>query len=220
MTYPTLTTVVQKTLRKLAQVGASGAQQYAEDMVVDAIQEAFNVLFDLEWWPQFRVLYTRSLDEATGLITQVIDENIRFEDIKFIRTQQRGRTPLPVMPDDTIPDLVTGTSALYYEPYNLVTGKPFRVVPFTAEDTLYLVTRVKPDDFVALDDEIPFDETAIVNGAAWQYFETDSSNPGAAQMCQIKFESRLEQLRKQIRSQPVIAGSNSQAYPTEWFTPP
>ncbi len=185
----------------------TGVQVYAEDRIAEMIQHKFDVLFDEEFWPQFLTWATWTLDGTLGVITtDITDEVKRFQDL-FV-----------VFPEDS--DIaITDLSALTTNPFRLAGTTPqhlqalgptdpqkvsrlFHVWPKTATGNLNALYRTKPDTFTG-EDNIDFDDQALILGATFDYLEDDATNPNATQKFQLLFEARVKQLKKNFNKNPV-----------------
>lgn len=196
----TLAELVQKVISRISQVPGTGVQLYAEDRIAEMIQETFDFLFDDYFWPQFYFDGTYTLDGTTGAITGDISDYIkRYEDIQYIFFES-DTWPLKELPRNYNPSLITGTHGRLFKPNSDAT-KMFTVLPITASGGVTVIGRTKPDVF-AVDDEVDFDNTALILAATRDYLEDDGANPGAVDKFEQMFESRLKQLKNNQDSHP------------------
>ena len=64
----------------------------------------------------------------------------------------------------------------------------------------------------AQDNEVNFDEQALILGASYDYAEDDGTNPAATDKLQNMFESRVKQLRN-LRNETPVALDNLSRLP-------
>lgn len=83
----------------------------------------------------------------------------------------------------------------------------FRILPPTSEGDITIRYRTKPNNFI-LDEgmDCPFDDQAMILGAAWDFLEDQGNNPGAAEKMRIMFEARVAQLKKAFDTLPHDMG--------------
>ena len=192
----TLRDLINRTSIRLSQVYGSGVQIYAEDRLAEMIQHKFDVLFDEAFWPQFSDWYAWTLDGTLGVVTTDLTDILkRLEDIDVIYLGSTI-TKVTKLPSTVNPFTLNGTQAVHYTSGPSL-AKPFKVVPATATGTLHVHARTKPDTF-DLDDEVDFDDQALILGAAYDYSEDDGTNPASTQKLQLLFENRVNQLRKNL----------------------
>ena len=211
----TLNEIVQKVIVRISQVPGTGVQLYAEDRIAQMIQEIFDMAFEDYWWPQFYYETTLTLDGVNGLITGNIANNIkRYQDIQYIFFGNDTQ-PMKEKPNSYNPALVVGSHAYVFQPYNDPT-KVFQVLPKQSTGSITLIGRTKPDDFTG-EDEIPFDTTALVLGAARDYLEDDAANPGAIDKFEQMFEARVRQLKNSLDQHPRILDPRIGRQQDEWM---
>lgn len=206
----TLTNLIDKVTERISLVSGTGVQLYAEDRIADMIQHKFDILFSEEWWPQFLKWRTTALDGTLGVLNEDVSAITypikEFDDIRLVFIQDKNPV-IKKLPTTINPDTLTGTTAIYYEPFEgtdaiTVAQRIFQIRPKTATGSLTINYRSKPDDFVAAD-TVDFDKQALILGAAWDYLEDDGANPSASEKMQGMFESRVQQLKRNLHSGPV-----------------
>lgn len=184
-----MTTVAEAVRRVeilLSQVAGENAQLYAEDKIIDMLQNSYNSLFDKLWWPTRMRRETKTLNGTSGEVTVVFTALTRFEDIKHIY-REGSAIPLPEVLLNRNPNVITGDRIRAYEPSG-TTGKFFKCYPITSTENVIVHYREKQADFI--DDttvEIDFDPDLLVFAAVYDYLEDDGTNPGATE----KYRSRL-----------------------------
>lgn len=211
----TLSEIVQKVIVRISQVPGTGVQLYAEDRIAQMIQEIFDMAFEDYWWPQFYYESTFTLDGTNGLITGNIANNIkRYQDIQYMFFNNDTQ-PMKEKPASYNPSLVVGSHAYMFQPYNDVT-KVFQVLPKTSVGVVTVIGRTKPADFNG-GDEVLFDTTALVLGAARDYLEDDAANPGAIDKFEQMFEARIRQLKNSLDQHPRILDPRIGRQQDEWM---
>jgi len=214
----TLDQIVQRCVRRMRQTAGTGAQRYSEDVLGDMVQSTFDMLFQLEWWPQFNKWYEfLPLDGVTGVVTSDLSAIKKFEDIRFVFLDGYDR-PLPQLNDDVIPANISGNTPRFIDPIN-VAAKVFRVLPMTSTAFLHVRARIKPADFLP-DDEVPFDATALMEGACYRYLADDGNNPGSTEAFRNAFETYVKQMRINMAQAPIQLDPRSGTYPTDWVPGP
>jgi hypothetical protein len=211
----TFSQIIQSVIVRLSQVPGTSVQSYSEQRIAAMVQHKFDVLFDLEWWPQFNAWTTTSLDGVAGLpvadFTNVIN---RPQDIRAIYVDTFPK-PLPYLPAHLNPYTITGTRVRYIEFIN-TPAKVFRVWPATAlVDNLHINYRTKPDAFISTD-VVPFDAQALILGTTYDYAEDDGAVPGSIEKYKVMFDSRVEQLRLALHEAPIEVYDRSSVINTEW----
>ena len=202
MAFKTFAQLITDVTNRLSMVPGVGAQLYADDRIALMLQHKFNVLFDEVFWHQFMVWETMTLDGTLGVVTTDLTDKIkRFEDIRAI-FPDNSNSALPILATTINPFELAGTSPINYDGLNDAT-KVFQIWPKASTGNLIVHYRVKPDDFVS-ENEVKFDDEALILGSTYDYLEDDGTNPGATQKFQALFESRLRQL-KNLRSQAPIS---------------
>ncbi len=215
----TFNDLIQKTIRRLSMVNGEGVQLYAEDLIGDMLQHKFNIIFNRQFWPQFKHAATYTLDGTLGVVTADLTAILKdYEDIQFI-FREGAKQPLITAPDRMNTDLLTGDTPKLFEA-NSSAAKVFNILPKEATGNILLKCRTKPADFsTASETAIPFDNDVLILGACFDYLEDDGSNPGATEKFRILFEDRLRQLEgmhnnKRIPLDPTSVGN----IPNTWET--
>jgi len=203
----TLTQLVDRTADRLSMVAGTGVQTYAEDRIAEMIQHKFDVLFEEVFWPQFCTWYQYTLDGTLGVVTADLTDVLkRFEDIQVIFNDNSNTALTKVSQLTTNPFELSGTTPIHYEAlgptFTNRTTKVFRVWPLAATGGIVIRLRTKPDTFTAQDD-IDFDDQALILGSVFDYLEDDGTNPNATQKFQLLFEARVKQLKNTFNSAPI-----------------
>ena len=211
----TLSQLVVKTIERLSMVSGAGTQLYAEDAIAEMIQHKFDVLFDERFWPQFCSWRTSTLDGTIGVVTDDLTNVLkRYFDIQVIFRQGTNIRLTEFKSWQTNPNTFSGTTARFFEPYNDVT-KVFRIIPVGATGQITYRLRTKPAAYTE-EDEINFDDQALILGATYDYLEDDGTNPQATEKFRLLFESRVTQLKRMLSSQPSALDQYAQVIPSTW----
>jgi hypothetical protein len=203
----TLTQLVDRTAARLSMAAGQGVQLYAEDRIAEMIQHKFDVLFEEVFWPQFCTWAEYTLDGTLGIITTDLTTLIKdFEDIQVIFPENSNQALTKLSSITSNPFELSGTTPIHYEALSPTddnkTSRVFQIWPKASTGKLVLRFRTKPDTFTANDD-IDFDDQALILGAAFDYAEDDGTNPNATQKFQNMFDSRVAQLRRAFNSGPI-----------------
>ena len=209
----TLTELITRTADRLSMVAGTGVQTYADDRIAEMIQHKFDVLFLEEFWPQFLHRDTLTLDGTLGVVTADLTEVLK--DIKDIRVIFPTDSNIPLKKLSALtsnPNLLTGTRPMFYEAVGTLVDnkveKVFQVWPKTATGTIEILLRVKPATF-GPEDEIDFDDQALILGATFDYLEDDGTNPNATQKFQGLFDVRVNQLKDALNDGPISLSPHS-----------
>ena len=193
-------------------VAGTGVQVYAEDRIAEMIQHKFDVIFIQAWWPQFLTWTQFTLDGTLGVVTADLTDAIKdFADIRVIfpENSERSLTKLNALTFN--PFNLTGSYPLFYEAlgptFDNKTSKVFNIWPKTSTGDIVINYRTKPETFV-IEDEIDFDDQALILGATFDYLEDDGTNPNATQKFQLLFEARMKQLMDDLSSGPIALDPN------------
>ena len=201
--------------RMLYQAAGVDVQVYAQDIIVDKINQAFIRCFEAKFWPQFLVREVRTVDGVTGQVTVPFTSITTWEDVyRVFRTG--SQKPLAIMPDSyNLLSLPTGTVSRFIAPS--ITSI-FTVYPLEASDEILVIGRARPintGDF-SLSDIVPFDYMALAYHVAWEYAVDDASNGAMASKFQTLFDSRMAQLEDISFADFVDIAPNTSDIPTEW----
>ena len=215
----TFSSLIEGVQIRLGEVRGTAADLYSEEVLGAYIQDAFELVFDELWIPEYRVILTRDLDASTGIVTADVadttdDEYIAYyKDIQLIFPEDSDQ-PLRQLPTRINPSRLSGTYPRYVSPY--AGNRLFKVWPIEADSTLTIIGRQRPVMPFTSTDELKIDSLLLTMGACWLAMESDSTSPGAAENFQNLFNSRLRTERSNMSNQPLALNSNSTAYPTEW----
>jgi hypothetical protein len=202
----TFSALIAKVITRISQVPGTGVQTYAEDRIGDMIQDAFNAIFDDEWWSQFLFYNSYTLDGSTGVVTtdlsSVLKGDFPYDDIYavFYESDEHALAELPL---NFNRETIQGTKARFIVPHETQSAtKIFQVYPKTATGTVHVIGRTRPDAFSS-GDTVSFDDTALILAATADYLEDDAANPGSVDKFNKKFESRLHQLKRNRNNKPL-----------------
>jgi hypothetical protein len=196
----------------LAQHAGPSVQKYAGERISKFIQQAFDVLFTEDWWPQFNWWQVQALNGTTGFATND-SEFASFMDLKAIYPENENRR-LSRLPFPFNPFLMQNTTAVFVDPQ--AGPKLFRIWPLNAVGNIYVQGRKKPAKF-SLDEEIDFDEVCLQSLAAWKYAVDDGNNPMQAEKLQAIYDQRLKKIKGEILGNiPIDFDPRFAAVPTQW----
>lgn len=211
-TLQALTTDVEK---MLYQAAGPGVQIYAQEVLMQKIQQAFEQVFTAKFWPQFMVRETRTLDGVTGTVTAPFTFISENKDIHSV-FRRNSDHPIPRLPNsiNTL-DIPVGTSIKFYAPTN--NTNLLAAYPLDATDDILVVGRARPATEYIATDIVPFDHLALEYWAAWEYSVDDASNAGMAAKFQGLFESRMKALEDAEFDNVVMLNPRVGQIPTEWY---
>lgn len=201
----TLSQLIVKVQERLSMVAGTSVQIYAEDIIADMIQHKFDVLFDEAYWPQYTTVAQWTLDGTNGQVTTDLTTLIkRFDDVGTIFLENSD-TALTILSSSVNPFNVTGTTPIHFEADTEV-DKVFHVWPKASTGDIVVRYRTKPDNFTS-EDNINFDDQALILGSVYDFAEDDGTNPNATQKFQALFEARVKQLKNNLSSNPIALDS-------------
>jgi hypothetical protein len=211
----TLQALTVDTERMLYQAAGINTQVYAQDVIMQKLQHAFDNCFTAEWWPSFIRREARTLDGATGKTTAPFNLIREWKDVNSV-FRRNSQHPLPTMPlSYNLLDLSPGATARFLEPSNDATL--FTVYPLGSVDDIVVVGRERPiNEFIGTD-IVPFDNLALCYYAAWDYLVDDASNAGAAAKMQGLFNARMDALKDAEFDNIVLLNPRSEQIPSQWY---
>lgn len=217
MPYETLGEAVEQVARHMSLINSDGVTPYSPDLIISYLNRAHEHIMEEGEWGEMTEWYTRTLDGATGRVTEAIP----VKDWKRIKRvyHESMITPLPMLSNYANPlastlllgvrpvprgDDLTGDGRylLYFYPLTL-TGQ----VLFHIE---------KKIDWSDMDEVLPIDWWLHVDYASWAYALDDGTNPGQASKYENSFNIRMNQMKAKENSRPVLMQPN-QVIPNEWF---
>lgn len=214
-------TTVNEAVRRvevlLSQVAGENVQLYAEDKIIDMLQNSYNSLFDKLWWPNRMRRETKTLDGVSGEVTVVFTALTRFDDIKHVYAEGAS-IPLPELQLNRNPAVITGVTPRVYE-YSATTGKFFKCYPITSVGNVIVQYREKQADFV--DDptvEIDFDVDLLVFAAVYDYLEDDGTNPGATEKYRSRLNAKFTAAKAKYGTRIIPYRRGSALIPDAWYT--
>lgn len=201
----------------MSQVAGENVQLYAEDRIVDMLQNSYNTLFDKLWWPNRMRRQTVTLNGTSGEATTNFTALTRFDDIKHVY-REGDRLPLPEVSLNENPAIITGTRARYYEPTQTA-SKILKCYPVASTDNIIVLYREKQADFV-LDPTvtIDFDADLLVFGAVYEYLEDDGSNPGATEKYRQKYNAKFTAAKAKYGNRIIPFRRGRALIPDSWYS--
>jgi hypothetical protein len=207
-----LTTLVE---RELAQYPGAGVQLYAEPIIQQFIQQAFDFCFSAEYWPQFRVREVRTLDGLTGQVVVPFVSIKQWDDVQYVLRRYSDR-PLPEIPEAFGTIDIVGTQAQFIEAR--ADASLFTVYPLSATDDIEVIGRNRPASLFMPTDIVPFDDWALCHYASWSYLVNDQSNDAATSKEQGLFDARMKVLKEQSEKGIVYLNPRSTVdIPQRWY---
>ena len=213
----TVNEAVRRVTTLLSQVSGENVQLYAEDKIIDMLQNSYNSLFDMMWWTNRMRRQTVTLDGTSGESTTTFTALTKFDDIKHVY-RVGDRIPLPEVSLNENPDIITGSRARYYEPSS-TTGKIFKCYPIASTDSIIVQYRERQTDFI-LDPTvtIDFDVDLLVFGVVYDYLEDDGSNPGATEKYRAKFNAKFTAAKAKYGTRIIPYRRGRALIPDSWYS--
>jgi hypothetical protein len=213
----TVLEAVNRVTLLLSQVSGENVQLYAEDRIVDMLQNAYNLLFDKLWWPILMQRVTVTLNGTSGEATTNFSALVQFDDIKSI-WRFDDRNPLPEVPLNENPDTIVGTRVRSYEPSSTPL-KVFKCYPIASVDQVIVQYRARQANFIDDPDAvILFDADMLVFAAVYDYLEDDGTNPGATEKYRTKLNTKFTTAKAKYGSR-IIPYRRGRAFPPDsWYT--
>lgn len=216
MAFLSLTDLRNRVIRRLRQVQGANTQLYSEEVIDDMIAEAYQMCRSVRWWDHLMKWEIRQLDGTTGKVTAVINNcSERWRDVRMVLWGNNS-IPLPIVAQGTNPYKLSGTRPRFIEPLSVgddANGNYlFRVWPLTATTTADVPLRIwcRQDPANLFTDPsviIPFDSICLINRAAALYAADDGTNPAQLTTLNNAFTDRLEQLKEQHDTAPIMLDS-------------
>lgn len=216
--FKTLSDLMTEVKQRISLVPGLAVQVYGEDKIASYLRERFES-FAREpafWWPWLMDWRTGALDGITGVpaADAMFEDVDSWDDVRgmFLNNDQR---PLPQLPQEVNPFTFSfGSGQRYAEFHNSVT-KRVRVWPLATTGTLYAHVRVVPS-VTDLDDTMPFDWIALVNGACYKMSEDDGGNPAQSRKFLGLAEDALKRVKLAASQQPYILDPRVGTIPNDW----
>ncbi len=199
MAFKNKATIVQEVILALRQVPGTGVQLYAEDIINQSVQDAFDIAFSKHFFDEYTEWFNSAvvggLPTDTTFITDVvdiadIDKVYRAEDnhplTKFPTTNNnrnkynRDRAGTTARHYDSNPNSHTATSS----------ASVIKIQPITATDDIDIRARKHPGT-IGPEDIIRIDHLYMRYLAVWMYLSDDGDNPDAMDKYEILAEDRF-----------------------------
>lgn len=224
MAFLNLSDLVQRCIVRLRQVSGVSTQAYSETNIELLLEECYEQCRGLRWWDHLTAWQTFTLDGTTGQITGTITgarERMADVQVVFASTQQ---VPLPLLNAQTNLARYTGTTPRAMAPLSVADDpdgeKLFKVYPLASTGDLQVRLRTDPiNAFIDNQVTIPFDATALVNGACFKYAVMDGTNAGGTAEFDRAYNERVMQLQKQHDS-TVMPLDTRAGVLTDWIEEP
>lgn len=218
MAFPTFGSLIEGVQTRLSEVVGTAANLYSEEMLGAYVQDAFDLVFDKVWVPEYVVYLERTLDGSTGQVTVDIADTTAAEYIAFfkdIRTvfPDNSDKVLPLLPTRINPFELIGSYPRYVSP--LAGNKLIKIWPVASTGKIHIIGRQRPLAFDT-DDTVKMDRLLLTLGACWLAMESDSTSPGAAEMFQRLYTNRFETEMSNYQNLPLELAPHSISYPTQW----
>lgn len=212
----TMQNLITATEKRLYQLAGPAVQVYAQDVIMQKLQDAFDHLFTTKFWPQFVVREVKTINGIDGKVTVPFSLITEPKDIHSI-FRRSSEHPIPRLPNsiNTL-DIPETAIAKFWQPRT--DNYLFTIYPLDATDQIVVIGRQKPKatDFI-LTDVVPFDHLALEYWAAWDYCVDDASNAGAAAKFQALFNSRIKELEDAEFDNIVLINPHTSQVPTRWY---
>jgi len=198
----------------LYQAAGVNTQVYAQNVIMQKLQHAFDHCFTAKFWPSFVRREARILDGITGKPTVPFSLIREWKDVSDV-FRANSQHPLTVMPlSYNLLDLGDGAIPRFLEP--TADATLFTVYPLGSTGSIVVVGRERPILEFTNTDIVPFDYMALCYFAAWDYLVDDASNAGAAAKMQGLFDSRMKALEDAEFDNVVLLNPRSEQIPSQW----
>jgi hypothetical protein len=225
MAYLALNDLIHRCLLRLRQVPGVGTQAYSEEHLTYLLEEVYDEVRVLRWWDHLMSWEERTLDGTTGKVTvPFTGARERFRDVQAVYFE-RTTSPLPVIQQHSNPYKYSGAiaravEALPVSSFDESGTHLFRVWPLTATGTVYVRMRLDPFSNmfdINVNNVIPFDSTALINGVCMKYAIQDGTNPGAVVEFDRAYNERIIKLQQQHDSTPLALDERQDFRSQEWI---
>lgn len=204
--------LITSTEQKLSQSAGVSVQKYAQARIAGYIQDSFNSLFLLHFWPQFCEWTDFTLNGVDGKPTTV-PPFTRFMDIRVAYIGGTNRK-LRQTPGSFNPNLLTaGDTSLYIE--GCSGDRIFRCWPKTSTRMISVHARNYPGAF-SINDTVDFDDLLLSTHAAWKYSMDDGHNPQQADKFLQEFNTQLMLLENALNQLPYDLDPRLAHVPNTW----
>lgn len=198
----TVSDIVDAVILEISQVPGVSTQIYAEPRLLQLVEDAFDLVFQENWWNAYSSYVTGTLNGTTGLLTADIlpttpSAIVPISSYTNIRTcfMSTRRRPIREFPPMTNPNSISGSLPLYKMPDYTFPNRPIKFLPVDATGDVIMEVRQEPLHPFALTDTIYIDTKMLVWGAAFLYVSDDGTNPGQVAKFQQLFENRLKRMK-------------------------
>lgn len=230
MPYKSTAELVPRIIRRLTQVPGTGTQIYAEDRILEILQEVYRQVVRAYWWPDLMQRFDVVPDTTTGIITSDLINALNtarvesFGDIRAVFYNDYPR-PLAQLPGNVSPSsLLTGIPG-YLQPLTYgedPTGfRWFKLTPVPSGTVnLHVLARITPINiFIDSSVLVPVDEFILINGVCYKYCTEDGNNPAAAEQFRNMYESELKGEIDSYDNQPVPLDTRVGSIPGSFMDP-
>lgn len=215
--------LIIKTEKRLSEVPGTSTQLYAEDIIAEHLIEGFEFCAEKRWWSHLMQWYPVTLDGVAGIPNADFNPTIdKFKNIRAVFASDRNR-PLPILSSTINPFLITGSRALYVEPFSGPPNRLFRVWPLTSTNTLYVHARLIPSsaDYKDQTTILKFEPDILANYAAWMVATDEGTNPGQINTFEQRFLQLLSEENSKANEMPIILDTSGPIDPVDtWFVRP
>lgn len=210
MAFATVETIVQDVIKDLGLVTGTGVQQYTEPMVMQALNNMFDFLYNKRQWEHLTAWDRYTLNGTTGLVASSFASIYGWEDIREVRRVE----------DDTIIPRsngrehldATGNKALYYTILkwnDADIAKWIRFWPQTATGQVDILTMTRPVAvFEAPETIVPMNPLLMKQGTLWYVLAGDGLNPANADKAQGMFDISYQDLVAKMNEGDIGHGPN------------
>jgi hypothetical protein len=217
MAYSTLGEAVEQVARHMSLINSEGVTPYSPDLVISYLNRAYEHIKDEQEWGELTQWYQRTLDGATGRVTEAIP----CTDWKRIQRvyHESFITPLPMLSNYANP--LASTLLLGVRPIargDDLTGDNRYLVnfyPLTLTGSVLFHIELSVD-WTDLETVLPIDWWLHVDYASWAYALDDGTNPSQISKYETSFNNRMKQMKAKENSRQVLLQPN-QVIPNEWF---
>lgn len=221
MAQTTLRQAIDRVARNCSLTSGQSMTPYSEDTIVGYLEAAHELIKAEHEWAEMVTWFTRTLDEATGKITQLIPGVTDWKHIRRIY-HEAYRTPLPLLSSYINPltsSLLNGYRGLEPSEDNTTSAGRYLVqfYPVTwAGRVLFQIDREVDFSDTPEDVTLPIDWWWHVYLASWMFAFDDGTNQGQIEKYLQLSEKRKRQVTARESSRPSFAQPN-QLIPNDWW---
>jgi hypothetical protein len=220
----TVADIVAQAEQELSQVPGLATQTYADDRLLQYVENVFQFCFDDYWWPEYMCTITATLDGVMGVVTADLVGNLPNHWVSEFRDIQRV---FPAANDMSLrrvastrnPYLITGTAPMFMEADYSTPNRPIKVFPITSVGDIVIRAKQRPVFPFTTSTVIYLDKLMLALGAAYYYAEDDATAIGQINKLKSMFFARMKQIQSRY-ADVVVPLTDSYENTDQWYEAP